>query len=160
MAFLPVITNMKQLALKEVMAKSQSEGKKNFKNTLHSEQGFGESRAIKQEADARANEADTLVEKAVGIPMYHGLIEMFTTALTPIGTPLGIPRFVIKLIAQSLVDAIFGKPNEQPLPATATIPSPKIGTPPSANPYVPDPLGSLPNSGNLQKAPGKTGRGA
>ena len=159
MAFLPVIDNMKQLAASEVKSKSQEEGQKNFKNTLHSEKGFGESRAIKQEADARSAEAETLVEKAIGIPFYYGLIEMFTTALTPLATPLGIPRFVVKMIAEQLVNAIFGKPNEQLIPAIAQLVAQKIGEPPTANPYVPDTLGSLPDSSNLEKGPGKTARG-
>lgn len=159
MPFIPILDNMINLAGTEVKAKSQEEGKKNFKNTMHSEQGFGESRAIKQEADAKASEAQTLVGKAVGIPMYHGLIEMFTTVLTPLATPLGIPRFVVKMIAQQVVDSIFGKPNEQPLVANATIPSPKIGTPPEPNPFVSDPLGSLPDGGSMSKATGGTARG-
>ena len=159
MAFLPVLDNMIKLAGSEVNSTSEEEYTSTTKNTLHSQKGFGESRAIKNEADARSKEAQTLVEKSVGIPMYHGLIEMFTTALTPVGTPLGIPRFVIKMIAEQLVNAIFGKPNEQLKPPFATVPSPNIGTPPEANPYSQDPLGSLPNLSNLDMAPGKVSKG-
>lgn len=156
MPFIPVMDFMIQLAGSEVNSKSQEQYTATTKNTLHPEKGYGESMAIKNEACARAKEAQTLVEKAVGIPLYHGLIEMFTTALTPLATPLGIPRLVVKMIAQQVVNMIFGKPNEQLIPPFATLTDPIITPPPQANPYVIDPLGSLPTSENLSMAIGKT----
>jgi hypothetical protein len=159
MPFIPVMDFMIQLAGSEVNSKAQEQYTSTTKNTLHPQKGYGESKAIKNEADARSKEAQTLVEKAVGIPFYHGLIEMFTTALTPLATPLGIPRFVVKMIAKQVVNMIFGKPNEQLIPPFATLVDAQTTTPPQPNPYVPDPLGSLPSQGNLDMAKGKAAKG-
>jgi hypothetical protein len=159
MPFIPVLDNMIKLAGSEVNSTSQTQYTQTTKNTLHPEMGYGESRAIKNESAARSEEAKTLVEKSVGIPMYHGLIEMFKAALTPLATPLGIPGFVVKLICQQLVDSIFGKPNMQLTPPFATYTSPKMSTPPEPNPYVPDKLGSLPLQSNLEMAKGRVEKG-
>lgn len=159
MPFIPVIPAMIQMAEISVNKTSQDQYTATTKNTLHPQKGYGESKAIKNEASARSQEAMTLVEKAVGVPFYHGLIEMFTTILTPLATPLGIPRFVVKMIAKQTVNAIFGQPNEQLLPAVATYVDAQTTTPPQPNPYVPDPLGSLPAQGNLDMAKGKAAKG-
>ena len=160
MPFIPMLENMIKLAQSQVQAESEKQYTETTKNTLHPEMGFGESRAIKNEAMARSLESAKLVEKAIGIPFYHGLIEMITSALVPLGTPLGLPKLVISKIAKMVVDMIFGKPDETLLPSLAQYVSPKIGTPPEENPYVKDPLGSLPKQSNLNMAPGKVKKGS